>query len=145
TSGLRPVDLVVRSSGSPSAALGEIRHALHEVAPEIPVYDASTFADRTGHTVLAQRLGVFVLGLFSLLALAITAVGIYGVVGYGVTQRTQEIGIRVALGARVGAILSLVLTENLASILLGIGIGIAASVALTRLISSFLFGISAVD
>lgn len=145
TSGLTPVDLVVMSTGAPSAALGEIRQALHEVAPEVPVYDVSTFADRTGHTVLAQRLGVFVLGLFSLLALAITAVGIYGVVGYGVTQRTQEIGIRVALGARVGAILSLVLIENFASILLGLIIGIAVSVALTRLISSFLFGISAVD
>ena len=145
TSGLRPVDMVVRSSGPPSAALGEIRQALHEVAPEIPVYDASTFADRTGHTVLAQRLGVFVLGLFSLLALAITAVGIYGVVGYGVTQRTQEIGLRVALGARVGAVLSLILMENIASIVLGLLIGIGLSVALTRLLTNFLFGISAVD
>jgi predicted permease len=145
TSGRNPVDLVVTSTGAPSAALGKIRQVLHEVAPEVPVYDVSTYADRTGHTVFAQRLGVSVLGLFSLLALAITAVGIYGVVGYGVTQRTQEIGIRVALGARVGAVLSLVLIENIASIVLGLFIGVGLSAALTRLVSSFLFGISAVD
>jgi predicted permease len=145
TSGRNSLDLVVRSTGAPSAALGKIRQALHEAAPEVPVYDVSTYEDRTAHTVFAQRLGVSVLGLFSLLALAITAVGIYGVVAYGVTQRTQEIGIRVALGARVGAVLSLVLIENFASIIFGLFIGIGLSVALTRLVSSFLFGISAVD
>jgi len=145
TSGRNPLDLVVATSGAPSAALGEVRQALHEVAPGVPLYDVSTFEDRTGHTVFAQRLGVSVLGLFSLVALAITAVGIYGVVGYGVTQRTQEIGIRVALGARVGAVLSLVLIENIASIVLGLIIGIGLSLALTRMVSSFLFGISAVD
>ncbi len=145
TSGRNPVDLVVTTTGAPSAALGEIRQALHDVAPEVPIYDVSTFEDRTGHTVFAQRLGVSVLGLFSLLALAITAVGIYGVVGYGVTQRTKEIGIRVALGARVGGVLRLVLAENIASIVIGLIIGIGLSVALTRMVSSFLFGVSAVD
>jgi ABC-type antimicrobial peptide transport system permease subunit len=145
TSGRTPLDLVVTSTGAPSVMLGEIRRVLHEVAPEIPVYDVSTFEDRTGHTVFAQRLGASVLGLFSLLALAITAVGIYGVVGYGVTQRTQEIGIRVALGARVGTVLGLVLIENIASIVLGLIIGVVMSVVLTRLVSSFLFGVSAMD
>lgn len=145
TSGGNSLNLVVKSTGAPSASLKKIRQALHEVAPEVPVYDLSTFEERTGHTVFAQRLGVSVLGLFSLLALAITAVGIYGVVGYGVTQRTQEIGVRMALGARVGAILGLVLIENVASIVLGLIIGIGLSVAFTRMVSSFLFGISPVD
>jgi putative ABC transport system permease protein len=145
TSGRTPLDLVVTSTGAPSVVLGEIRQTLHEVAPEVPVYDVSTFEERTGHTVFAQRLGASVLGLFSLLALAVTAVGIYGVVGYGVTQRTQEIGIRMALGARVGSVLGLVLIENIASIALGLIIGIGLSMALTRMVSSFLFDISAVD
>ncbi|HEY5087297.1 MAG TPA: ABC transporter permease [Gemmatimonadaceae bacterium] len=145
TSGLPPVDLVVRSNGEPEATLNAIRQALHDVAPEVPLYDLSTFEDRTGHTVFAQRLGVWVLGLFSLLALATTAIGIYGVVAYGVTQRTQEIGTRAALGARVGVVLDLILVDNLSSIVIGLVIGLALSIALTRSVSSFLFGVSAVD
>jgi putative ABC transport system permease protein len=86
-----------------------------------------------------------VLGLFGILALVITAIGIYGVVGYAVTQRTQEMGIRIALGARTLSVLRLVLLNNINTILLGVVIGLLMSVALTRTVSSFLFGVSAVD
>lgn len=145
TSGLAPQNLVVRSSGPPAAMLGLIRRTLHHVAPEVPVYDVVTFDERTGHTVFAQRLGTVVLGLFSVIALIITAVGIYGVVAYGVKQRTHEIGIRVALGARTRSVLSVILIENLTLIAAGVAAGLALSAVLMRTVSSFLFGIGDMD
>jgi ABC-type antimicrobial peptide transport system permease subunit len=90
-------------------------------------------------------MGAAVLGLFGILALTITAIGIYGVVGYGVTQRTREIGIRIALGARARRVLQLVVFDNLATMIAGVAIGLLLSIALTRGMSSFLFGVSPVD
>lgn len=145
TSGLVPVNLVVRTTEDPAAALGVMQRVLHEVAPEVPVYAQSTFAERSGHTIFAQQLGASVLGVFSVLAVLITAVGIYGVVGYGVTQRTREIGIRVALGARRRSVLGLILTENARLVAAGLAIGLVLSAAATRALSSFLFGIGATD
>ncbi|MEO7102903.1 MAG: FtsX-like permease family protein, partial [Gemmatimonadaceae bacterium] len=104
------------------------------------MYDIATFEEHTGHVVLAQRLGAVVLGLFGILALVITAVGIYGVVSYGVTQRTREMGIRLALSAPTRSVLALILIDNLSMILAGLVIGILLSVALTRTVSGFLFG-----
>jgi predicted permease len=145
SSGLFPVNIVVRTNGDPAAILGAIRRVIYRVAPEVPLYQLSTFEQRAAHTTFAQRLGTSVLGLFSALALIITAVGIYGVVGYRVTQRTREIGIRIALGARTRTVLRVVLTDNLATILLGIAIGLALSIVLTRTVRSFLFGVSDMD
>lgn len=145
SSGLLPMNIVVRTNGDPSAILGAIRRVMRDIAPEVPLYQLSTFEQRAAHTTFAQRLGTSVLGLFSTLALIITAIGIYGVVGYGVTQRTHELGIRIALGARARSVLRIVLTDNIATILLGIAIGLVLSVALTRTVRSFLFGVSAMD
>ncbi|MEO9115881.1 MAG: ABC transporter permease, partial [Gemmatimonadaceae bacterium] len=140
STGLFPQNLVVRGAGNPTALIGLVRNTLHDVAPEVPVYDIATFEAHTGHVVLAQRLGSVVLGLFGILALVITAVGIYGVVSYGVTQRTREMGIRLALGAPTRSVLALILIDNLSMILAGLVIGILLSVALTRTVSGFLFG-----
>ena len=144
-SGLSPVNIVVRTTGNPAAAIAMIRRVMHDVAPEVPVYREATFDERSGHTIFAQRLGASVLGLFGLLALVITAIGIYGVVGYGVAQRTREIGIRIALGARTRSILRIVLIDNITTIVMGLAIGLVLSIALTRTVNSFLFGISATD
>ena len=143
--GLNRQNLVVRTVGDPAAILGAMRRTLHDIAPEVPVYEMSTPGDRADRAVGAQRLGAFVLGLFSLLALAITMVGIYGLSGYGVTQRTREIGIRLALGARARSVVKLVLIENVVTIALGIGVGLVVSVAATRSVRSFLYGVSAMD
>ena len=144
-SGLSSVNLVVRTTGDPRTVFGVVRRTLHRVAPEVPLYNLSTFEERSGHTIFAQRLGTSVLGLFGILGLIITAIGIYGVVGYGVTQRTREMGIRIALGARTQSVLRLVLVNNITTILLGVVIGLLMSVALTRTVSTFLFGVSAMD
>ncbi|MEO6866240.1 MAG: FtsX-like permease family protein, partial [Gemmatimonadaceae bacterium] len=144
-SGLSRVDVAVRTTGNPAAAIGMIRRVMHDVAPEVPVYREATFDERSGHTIFAQRLGASVLGLFGTLALVITAIGIYGVVGYGVAQRTREMGIRIALGARTRSVLAVVLIDNMTTILFGLLLGLALSVALVRTVSSFLFGISATD
>jgi predicted permease len=144
-SGLSEQALAVRGTGDPAALLDVIRRAVHDVAPEIPVYGIATFKQRTAHAVVGQRLGAVVLGLFGVLALVITAVGIYGVVGYSVAQRTREIGIRMALGARTQTVLRLIVAENAGTLVLGIVLGLAMSIALTRSISGFLFGVSAMD
>ncbi|MEO7040984.1 MAG: ABC transporter permease [Gemmatimonadaceae bacterium] len=143
--GLNRQNLVVRTVGDPAAILGVMRRTLHDIAPEVPVYEMSTPDDRADRAVGTQRLGAFVLGLFSLLALAITVVGIYGLSGYGVTQRTREIGVRIALGARAPSVVKLVLNETVVTIALGIGVGLVVSVAATRTVRSFLFGVSAMD
>jgi putative ABC transport system permease protein len=96
-------------------------------------------------SIAGRRFSMFLLALFAFGALALAAVGIYGVISYSVTQRTNEFGIRVALGAQSGDVLALVVRQSMLLILTGTGIGLAASFALTRLLSSLLFGVSATD
>jgi len=105
----------------------------------------STFADELGGWLANRRFLLLVVGLFSAAALALAAVGIYGVVAFSVTRRTQEIGIRMALGAQRTDVLHLVLGEGTRMASSGVAIGIAASLGLTRLISTLLFGVSATD
>ncbi len=143
--GLQPMSLVVRTSGDPAAALGTLRTVLRRTSVDVPVYDLGTFHERTGHVVLTQQLGAVVLGLFGALALVIAAVGVYSVAAYAASQRTREIGIRMALGARSGAVLRLVLAENMVALGLGLAIGLALSAALAPAMSSFLFGVTATD
>jgi predicted permease len=145
SSGLWEQQLAVRGNGDPAALLDVIRRSIHTVAPEVPVYDAATFEQRTTYATLAQRSGTLVLGLFGILALIMTAVGIYGVVSYSVAQRTREIGIRMALGARTQTVLRLIVVDNAGTLLLGIALGLTVSLALTRSVSSFLFGVSPMD
>ena len=91
------------------------------------------------------QIGVWLVSVFGLLALVLAAVGVYGVISYAVSQRTHEIGIRMALGARPGDALSLIVRQGIVLSLLGLSIGLALSVGVTRVLSTFLFGVSAVD
>ena len=131
-----------------AAPLGEIvssaRSVFHEFAPDAPV-KFSTFADEMGGWLADRRFLLLLVGLFSAAALVLAAVGIYGVVAFSVMRRTQEIGIRMALGAQRRDVLRLVVGEGARLALSGVTIGIAASLVITRLLSSLLFGVSATD
>jgi putative ABC transport system permease protein len=136
--------IVVRSAVPPSQIVSAARGIFHDLAPDAPV-KFSTFAEEMGGWLADRRFLLLLGGLFAAVALALAALGIYGVVAFSVTRRMQEIGIRMSLGAGRDNILRLVLGEGVRVAALGVLIGIAASLAITRLISTLLIGISATD
>ena len=136
--------ILVRSAAPPSGIITAARGIFHDLAPDAPV-KFSTIAQEMGGWLADRRFLLLLVGLFAVAALALAAVGIYGVVAFSVTRRTQEIGIRMSLGAQRGNILRLVVGEGARMAAFGLVIGIGASLAITRLISSLLFGISATD
>jgi putative ABC transport system permease protein len=136
--------IVVRSAVPPAQIVSAARGIFHDLAPDAPV-KFSTFAEEMGGWLADRRFLLLLGGLFAAVALALAELGIYGVVAFSVTRRTQEIGIRMSLGARRDNILRLVLGEGARVAALGVLIGIGASLAITRLISTLLFGISATD
>ncbi len=139
------LEMVVRSTRPAASLVPEVRAALAAYDPSLPngeFYDLERLID---NSVAPRRLVTQLLGFFSTLALTLAALGLYGVIAYSVTQRTQEIGIRLALGAQRRDILELVLHGGLLLVLTGIGIGLVGSLALTRLLQSQLFGVSGHD
>ncbi|HVR99577.1 MAG TPA: ABC transporter permease [Thermoanaerobaculia bacterium] len=141
-----PADKVlVRTSSDPAALAQAIRNIVHELDPEQPVADLRTLAQVRSESVAPSRMTASLAGLFAALAFAITAIGISGIVGFTVTERTQEIGIRSALGARRGALLGLVLRQSLLLVAVGLVLGAMGSLWLTRLIQSLLFGVEPTD
>ncbi len=136
--------IVMRSAAPSGEIVSAARVIFHDLAPDVPV-KFSTFADEMGGWLADRRFLLFLVGVFAVAALALAAVGIYGVVAFSVTRRTQEIGIRMALGAQRSEVLRLVLGEGARMAALGVVVGITASLAITRLLSTLLFGISATD
>jgi putative ABC transport system permease protein len=136
--------LVIRTT-APASLATAARNAVRAVDPAVPVYEVSTLEDLVSEQTAQRRLAVMLLGVFAAIALLLAAVGIYGVMSYAVTQRTQEIGIRMALGAHREAILSMVLRHGLGLALGGVSLGLLAALGLARLIASLLFQISATD
>ncbi len=136
--------IVMRSAVPAGAIVSAARGIFHDLLPEAPV-KFSTFENEMGGWLADRRFLLLLVGLFAAAALALAAVGIYGVVAFSVARRTQEIGIRMALGAQRRDVLRLVVGEGARLALLGVAIGIAVSAAMTRLISSLLFGVSATD
>jgi putative ABC transport system permease protein len=136
--------IVMRSAAPMAEIVSAARSVFQDLAPDIPV-KFSTFADQMGGWLADRRFLLLLVGLFAAAALALAAVGIYGVVAFSVTRRTQEIGVRMALGAQRSDVLRLVVGEGARLAVLGVGIGITASFVITRLLSSLLFGVSATD
>jgi predicted permease len=136
--------IFMRSAAPVADTVPAARGIFHDLAPDIPV-KFSTFADEMGGWLADRRFLLLLVGLFAAAALALAAVGIYGVVAFSVTRRTQEIGVRMALGAQRRDVLRLIVGEGARLAVLGVGIGIAASFVITRLLSSLLFGVSATD
>jgi putative ABC transport system permease protein len=137
--------LVVRTTGDAAALLTSVVAAARRADPAVPVYGAMTMTDRLRSALAPQLAGASLFAAFSTLALVVAAVGVYGVVAFGVSQRTREIGIRIALGARAGPVLRLVLARTLWFVTLGLPFGIALSVAVGRASARFLYGVSATD
>jgi len=137
--------LVLRSAGSPLAVVPLVRRALDQFNGEGVVYGVQTMDGVISHTLGTRRFAMTLLGAFAALALAMACIGIYGVISYLAGQRTHEIGVRMALGARRLDVLGMVLGEAARMALLGIAIGLVATLALTRLMANLLFGVSAHD
>ena len=138
--------LVVRTSvADPLSLSGTVRSSIQTLDNNQPVYDVYTLRQIVGDSMAQRRFSMLLIGLFAAVALALAAVGIYGVMSYSVVQRTHEIGIRIALGAQTSDVLKLVIAQGMTLILIGVAIGLAAALALTRLLETLLFGISATD
>jgi predicted permease len=141
----KSVAVVLRTQGDPTTIMGQVRETVKEIDPRQVIYNVQTMEEVVATSYAARRLTMILLAAFAALALTLACVGIYGVISYLVGQRTQEIGIRMALGAQRRDILVLVLGEGTKMALIGAAIGIAASLALTRLMAKQLFGVSAHD
>ena len=138
-------EVVVRSSLSASSVAAGIRQAVRSIDKNLPVTDIEPLNDALGKSISQERFRTFLLGSFSAIALMLAAVGIFGVMSYSASQRTHEIGIRIALGAGRREVLRLILGQGMKLALFGLGIGVVAAFLLTRLMSSLLYGVSATD
>ncbi|MGH9683792.1 MAG: FtsX-like permease family protein, partial [Candidatus Acidiferrales bacterium] len=138
-------EVVVRSSLSASSVAAGIRQAVHSIDKDLPVTDVESFRDVLGASVAQERFRTLLLSSFSGIALILAAIGIFGVISYSVSQRTHEIGIRMALGAQRRDVLRLILGYGTKLALLGLGVGVVAAFLLTRLMASLLYGVSAKD
>ena len=142
---LRQCNFILRTQGDPTLLSAAIRNEMRQLDPTVPMRNLYPLEQLVTRSVAAQRFNLILLGVFAALGLLLTAVGIYGVMAYSVSQRTHEIGLRIALGAKPGDVLKLIMKQGMALALIGVAIGIAASFALTRVIKNLLFNVSATD
>jgi putative ABC transport system permease protein len=141
----RAMEVVVRTAGDPLAIARTVREAVWSLDRDLPLSEVETVERMLGQRVAQRRFNLLLLGSFAVVALLLAAVGIYGVIAYSVTQRTSEIGVRLALGAQTRDILKLVMRQGLLFVLIGLFIGLLAALVLTRLMKNLLFGVSATD
>jgi len=137
--------LVVNTSVEPQSMINTIRREVERLDANLPLYDVKTMSEHMRLSLFPLQAGAWVAGVFALLALLLAGLGIYGVMAYTVSQRTREIGLRMALGARGGDVMRLVVRQGMWLALVGLAIGLAGALALTRLMSSVLYGVSATD
>ncbi len=137
--------LFVRARTEPGPTLAAVRREVAALDPDVPLQQAMPFSAMVGMGLFPQRLAATLIGAFGLLGLALAAVGIYGVLSFHVGQRTQEIGVRLALGAAAGDVVGMVLRQGLRLVAVGMAVGLAAALAATRLLTSLLHGVSATD
>ena len=139
------MSLVVRATVEPSSLAGSVRQVVNEVDKSVPVSEVKTMEHVVSESITQPRFNLFLLGLFGTVAMLLSAAGIYGVTAYTVTQRTHELGIRLALGAQVGDVLKMILGQGMAVIGVGLVLGLVAAFWLMRLLRSLLFGVGEND
>jgi putative ABC transport system permease protein len=137
--------LVIRTAGDPAAFAPTLRREVQALDKDQPIYNVRTYDDVVMNSLGARRVSMQLFTVFGSAALLLVAIGIYGVMAYSVTQRTQEIGIRMALGAQKSDILRLVVRQGMTLTLIGVVVGVAGAFALTRVIANLLFGVGSSD
>ena len=137
--------LVARTDVAPASLAATIASQARAMDPNVPIFDVKTMAERLSESLARRRFAMLALGVFGGFALLLAVVGIYGVISYSVAQRTNELGIRLALGARPIDVVRLVLAGGFKLALIGIGFGLGLSFVVTRFLSSLLFGVRATD
>jgi putative ABC transport system permease protein len=139
------VQLALRTETDPLTLVEPVREAIRRLDASLPVYDVETMEAKIGSSIAPQRFAMLLLGIFAALALALAAVGLYGVIAYSVARRTREIGLRMSVGAARSDIFGLVVRQGMIWAVLGAAIGLAASAAASRVLASFLFGVTERD
>jgi len=139
------MSLVVRTTVDPASVVSAIRSRVAEIDRVQPIANIRPMTDLIASAISQRRFSMILLGAFAATALVLAAVGIYGVMSYSVAQRSREIGIRIALGARGADVINLVVGQGLKLVVLGVGIGLGAAFVLTRLLSTLLFEVSPTD
>jgi putative ABC transport system permease protein len=134
--------MIVRTTNDPHGLITAVQNEVHSMDQEVPVFGVKTMDEYISATVAAPRFNATLLVVFAAVALVLTIVGLYGVMSYSVAQRTNEIGIRMALGAQSGDVLRLIVSQGFKLVLLGLGLGLAGAFALMSIISSLLFGVT---
>jgi ABC-type antimicrobial peptide transport system permease subunit len=142
---LADLNFELRTEGDPLAVVAGVRRAVREIDPDMPISDVKTQTQQIAGTMIRERLLGRLASFFGALALLLACVGLYGLMSYAVSQRTREIGIRVALGAERSDVLKLVVGQGFKLAVIGVVIGIAGALGLTRFLSSLLYGVTPTD
>jgi predicted permease len=141
----RGITLAIKATTEPTSLIGPVRRELAEIDPQLPLYDIQTMQERVDRSLVTRRSPMLLALVFGGVALFLAAIGIYGVLAYLVTQRTKEIGIRMALGSDAMAVFRLVLKEGVTIVSIGFALGIVGAVSLARYTESVLFGVEPLD
>jgi len=141
----RSLSLVVRSAADPTTLAPAVEGIVRDLDRNLPLFEVRTMEAMLSASMARERMSMLIFAVFAVVALTLASVGLYGVVAHGVTERTHEIGVRMALGADARHVLGLVVRQGLSMALVGTAIGVAGAVALSRWIEALLFGVSATD